>query len=156
MILVETVLDHAILRKSGRCSLNYDSKLINLEAQARGSERAIYFHPDHPDIVFKIVEGKEIDLRSGKLEHLALKAFPNKPMMRRSSKELQSYLLSKFDYHTSDVIYPAAEMRGFYESDLGLAVAFERVTDGSNALGPVIPPFLMGSACRTTRPFSVS
>lgn len=138
MILVETVLDHAILRKSGRCSLNYDLKLINLEAQARGSERAIYFHPDHPDIVFKIVEGKEIDLRSGKLEHLALKAFPNKLMMRRSSKELQSYLLSKFDYHTSDVIYPAAEMRGFYESDLGLAVAFERVTDGSNALGPTL------------------
>ena len=58
--------------------------------------------------------------------------------MRRSRKELQSYLLSKFDYHTSDVIYPAAEMRGFYESDLGLAVAFERVTDGSNALGPTL------------------
>lgn len=138
MILVKTVLYHAALRKSGRCFLTYDLKLINLEAKARGSERAIYFHPDYPDIVFKIVVGKEIDLRSGKFEHIALKAFPNKLMMRRSRKELQSYLLSKFDYHVSDVIYPAAEMRGFYESDLGLAVAFERVTDGSNALGPTL------------------
>ena len=118
--------------------MNHELILGSIDAVAQGSERAVYFHPDHPDVVFKVVVGKDIDPRSGKLEHIALWVSPKYLMMRRSRKELQSYVLSKFAHHQSDCIFPAAEMRGFYESDIGLAVAFERITDGSNALGPTL------------------
>lgn len=118
--------------------MNHELILSSMEAVAQGSERAVYFHPDHPDVVFKVVVGKDIDPRSRKFEHIALWVSPNKLMMRRSRKELHSYILSKFAHHQSDCIFPAAEMRGFYESDIGLAVAFERITDGSNALGPTL------------------
>ena len=112
-----------------------DVELASLQAVARGSERAVYLHPDHPELVFKVVVGKDLSHMPRGFERMSLRLFPNKLKMRRSRKEMDSYLLAKMTHHNAGVGFPVAEMRGFYETDLGLAVAFERVADRDGRLG---------------------
>jgi hypothetical protein len=113
-----------------------DVELASLQAVARGSECAVYLHPDHPELVFKVVVGKDLSHMRRSFERMSLRLFPNKLKMRRTRKEMDSYLLAKMTHHEPGFGFPAAEMRGFYETDLGLAIAFERVADKDGELGP--------------------
>jgi len=109
--------------------------LAGAQPVATGSERAVYLHNDFPDLVFKIITGKDLARFPRSFEHMTLKLFPRLLGMRRSQKELLSYMRAKLKDHRSDIVFPAAELRGFYETDIGLAVAFERVGDPGGGVG---------------------
>jgi len=104
------------------------------ERVARGNDRAVYFHPDYPDVLFKVL----LDLSEMKLKGFrghSLRMFPS-TRMRAIFKEFECYIMTQTQVGKAQGDLPIPRMFGFVETDIGSASIVERIHDGTGVIGP--------------------
>lgn len=108
-------------------------RLSDQTAVAKGSERAVYFHPDDPTAVIKVLIPKdEQKLQSG-FRKFSQTLFP-KLRHRAVFQEYGEYARVMLLHADWQGLLPITHMRGFVQTDMGLGCVSDRVVhDGQLA-----------------------
>lgn len=138
MPLPARVKDLGVLKVSGEsgkfCIPVNKIALSGRDRVARGNDRAVYFHPDYPDVLFKVLlDLSEIRLKG--FRGCSLRMFPS-TRMRAIFKEFECYVMVQTQVGTAEGDLPIPRMLGFVETDLGSASIVERIQDGAGVIGP--------------------
>lgn len=104
------------------------------ECVARGNDRAVYFHPDYPDVLFKVLLDLS-EIKLGGFRGRTLKMFPS-TRMRAVFKEFECYVSAQRQVGAAEGDLPISRLFGFVETDIGSASIVERIHDGTGMIGP--------------------
>lgn len=110
--------------------------LSGLDPVARGADRAVYFHPDYKNILFKVLLSRE-DLALSGFRGLSLKLFPS-TRARAILKEYACFVRLQTRGWTKSGDIPVSRLYGFAQTDIGTASIVERVHCDDGPIGPTL------------------
>jgi hypothetical protein len=124
-------------------------QLAHLAPVAKGQDRLVYDHPDHPALLFKapkslhaalgLRDGAKISLTSadfGNFRRLMLKLAP-RTLWHPFFKESDCYLSARLSGTPAKAL-PIPNLYGFCDSDIGPVLAVERIALPGEALGKTL------------------
>ncbi len=108
--------------------------LGDLAPVAMGQDRAVYLHPDYPDVLFKVLRNPTGRRMPRTFRGITQRLFPS-VRYRPIRKEYAAYLalLPKLGDTPGDI--PITHLFGFCRTDLGAATLVERIGDAAHPVG---------------------
>ena len=112
-------------------------KLADQQPLAVGGERLIYQHPHDPHLLIKVMDARERARRRAehpiKHWHKRFRRSPYKPYLT----ELSEYVASQAPTDTPRTV-PLARTLGLVQTDIGLGLLSEKITDQDGNLAPTV------------------
>jgi hypothetical protein len=123
--------------------------LSQLGPIAQGQDRAIYFHPDYPDVLFKLLlPPDQITLRG--FRGWSLKRFPG-TRARAFFKEYEASTSIFMQGTASAGDNPVTRLFGYIQTDLGPASIVERIAVDGSTVGPTLGQVVQSRALDQTQ-----
>ncbi len=120
---------------------------------ARGAMRLVYEHPAYPNVLIKVFRPDRITPDG---EHLFRKHRVQFKLRRRagahllSQREFIEYLSFQARYSCAGAQRPIAAVHGLVQTDLGLGLVVERMTDACGKIAPTLRSLLREGAFNAT------
>ncbi|MFY2826524.1 YrbL family protein [Ruegeria sp. MALMAid1280] len=112
-------------------------KLTNCEVIAQGNRQFVYQHPDAPDTLLKIPQPDTMDGQANLLSDTWFdRTFRRSTVFKGFLREFHESFDLMVRYQNSDDPIPVCEVRGVVQTDMGLALMYERISEPDGQLSP--------------------
>jgi len=111
--------------------------LKNCAVIAQGNRQYVYQHPDAPDTLLKIPQLHTMDGHANLLTDTWFdRLFRRSTAFKGFLREFQESFDLMVRYQNRDEAIPVCEVRGVVQTDLGLALMYERISEPDGQLSP--------------------
>jgi hypothetical protein len=112
-------------------------KLTNCEVIAQGNRQFVYQHPDAPDTLLKVPQPDTMDDQANLLTDTWFdRTFRRSTVFKGFLREFHESFDLMVRYQNRDDPIPVCEVRGVVQTDMGLALMYERISEPNGQLSP--------------------
>ncbi len=112
--------------------------LSDLQPIAAGRRQNVYEHPSDPTALVKVPKPETCDDQGNLLQRRLTDRFRRATAFGDFLREIREYLELKARHPQPGVELPLCEVRGLVQTDLGVGLVYERISDPDGSLAPTL------------------